>query len=151
MTDYIHDGITIETERLGGDPGLTDRLRSLEENTAKLSPRQRERVNFSRRFRQALRVSGIQQKDLSPRIGVSSSLVSAWANAISLPSAEQIEKLSEVFGGDVSAWIQDDEPRRPVRWEHTRITSDEAALVQRVRRMSEEERNALYTLLHVLE
>ena len=157
------------------DPGLTDTLKRYEKYFTTLSPRKQSRVVFSRKFRQALRVSGISQKELAKIIGVSAPLVSGWANAQSMPSSEHLAKLSEVFGTDVNEWTEPpsmvEAARKPAESgkiselmaQHTMsqrekeemeissvpITTGEKMLIYRVRRMSQAERDALYTLLHV--
>ena len=163
--------------------GLTERLATYEEKFNTLRPRQQDRVVFARRFRQALREKKVSQKALSETLGVSSSLVSQWANAISAPANDQVRALSDFFGEDVSAWATPDSPdyvtsdgmhvevmTPPVEYRASAesgismvgeapasygvpaltLTEEETALIHRVRRMSQEERDALYILLHVL-
>ena len=154
----------VQTELNMSDPNIVERVEKYNEEISRLSPRQRERVSFARCFRFALKCLGIAQKDLAEMLGVSQALVSSWRSAISLPNAEQMEKLSDIFDDEVALWAKYDRPlpqdpqEAEVQTDTTEapsvpalvITDDEIALIQRVRRMSQEERDALYTLLHVL-
>lgn len=150
--DILKDGILCEGIKEIKDPGRTKRIQAYEENISSYSPRKQNRILFAKNFRRALRISGITQKELSKRLGVSAPLVSGWANAQSMPSAEDLEKMSEIFGTDVSAWADPQDPTGILGpgVDFPEFSADEVALVMRVRRMSEEERGALYTLLHVL-
>lgn len=143
------------------DPKLDERIKKFDESMLQLSPRQRDRVAFARMFRFCLKALGISQKKLAEKLGVSQALISSWASAASLPNAEQTEKLSEIFNDNVALWSKYDRPLPEYPPEDYNqigivsvpgftLTDDEIALVQRVRRMSEDERAALYTLLHVL-
>ena len=155
----------VQMELNMSDPDIEERVKKYNEAMLRLSPRQRERVVFARSFRFAIRCTGITQKDLAETLGVSQALVSSWASAVSLPNAEQMEKLSDIFDDNVALWAKYDRPlpqdpqEAEVQIDTTAapsipalvITDDEIALVQRVRRMSQEERDALFTLLHVLK
>ena len=152
-TDIQADDLHIEYVR---DPGMTDRLLAYEQKMDELSPKMRARLVWSKRFRRALKARGMSQQALSDAVGVHPSLVSSWANAISLPKTGVMEKLSDLFDEDVTKWTEPEEvpsvqetPPAPVS--SLILSEDEEALVRRVRRMSEEERDALYTLLHVLK
>ena len=171
----------VQAKLLSTAPDIDSRLQKYEAAMSRLTPRQRARVAFARIFRAEMRGLHITQKSLAEQLGVSPSLVSAWASAVSMPNAEQTEKLSELFNDEVSLWAID-EPLPEDPWESEdfssqsngsfageastpsqtitaeeastpsqTITADETALIQRVRRMSQDERDALYTLLHVLK
>lgn len=154
-TDIQTDDLHIEYVR---DPGMTDRLLSYEQKMDELSPKMRARLVWSKRFRRALKARGMSQQALSDAVGVHPSLVSSWANAISLPKSEAMQKLSDLFEEDVSKWTEPEDKEDLPVWKASVVTAqplvlseDEEALIRRVRRMSEEERDALFTLLHVLK
>ena len=136
------------------DTGMTNRLVKLEENFDSLRPRQKARILWAKRFRRALTESGTTQQDLGRIIDTPPSSISSWANAVSMPGPDAMKRLSAYFGTDVSRWTEPEEapvqetPPAPVST--LTLSEDEEALVRRVRRMSEEERDALFTLLHVL-
>lgn len=158
----------IQAELFASDPDIKGRLQKFEASMSRLTPRQRARVVFARTFRAEMRALRLTQKELAEKLGVSPSLVSAWASAVSLPNPEQTEKLSDLFGSEVSLWAVYDAPlpQDPQEMESRgdsydvakiststpalNLADEEIALIQRVRRMSQEERDALYTLLHVL-
>ena len=157
----------VQTELYASAPDIDERLKKFDAAMLQLSPRQRDRVIFARMFRAEMKGLGITQKKLAETLGVSRALVSSWASAVSLPNEAQTEKLSEILDTNVALWARYDLPlpRDPQEAEVQSdapditetpsvpgivITDDEIALIQRVRRMSQEERDALYTLLHVL-
>lgn len=150
-TDIQTDGLQIEYVQ---DPGMTDRLLSYEQKMDELSPKMQARLVWSKRFRRALKTRGMSQQALSDAVGVHPSLVSSWANAVSMPKNDVMQKLSVLFKEDVSKWTV---PEKKEVWTASVVTAqplvlseEEEALIRRVRRMSEEERDALFTLLHVL-
>ena len=144
------------------EPGMTDRLLVYEQAFSKLRPKQQARILFSRRFRRALRASRTSQQQLAKNLDVSPSLISSWANAVSMPAEDILDKLTDFFGEDVREWTHPEpEPipqmvaEKSVPYSATgsvtmSVTKEEQALIQRVRRMSDEERDGLYALLHVL-
>lgn len=148
------DEVVVE-KKPGHDTGMTNRLVKLEENFDSLRPRQRARVLWAKRFRRAMSETGTTQQDLGRIIDTPPSSISSWANAVSMPGPDAMKRLSAYFGEDVTKWTEPEEapsvqetPPAPVS--SLILSEDEEALVRRVRRMSEEERDALYTLLHVL-
>lgn len=52
--------------------------------------------------------SGISQERLAELLGVSRQTVSRWEQGAFTPSAENLAKLSEVFGAPVDAFLKDD-------------------------------------------
>ena len=148
------DAVTIDFKR-DHDPSMGDRLLKMEQSFDELRPKAQARVLWAKRFRKALRASQTSQQELGRIINTPPSSISSWANAVSMPGPEAIEKLSEFFGEDVSLWTV---PEKKDSWTASVVTTpplvlseEEEALIRRVRRMSEEERDALYTLLHVLK
>lgn len=151
-TEDDHD-VVVERQP-ARDSGLTHRLAKMEEALDTLRPRQKARVLWAKRFRRAMSETGTTQQDLGRIIDTPPSSISSWANAVSMPGPDAMKKLSAYFEEDVTKWTEPEErepqeaPPAPIS---TLILSEEEeALVRRVRRMSEEERGALYTLLHVL-
>lgn len=143
--------------------GMSKRLKQYRDTFSELTPRKQARFLFAQNFIRALRISGLSQKELSGMLGASASLISGWANAVSMPSGKHLAKLSEIFNTDVTAWMKHPPvPFTPATFSGNQdscnvsnsvtmtVTPDEEALIQRVRRMSEDERSALYTLFHVL-
>ena len=150
------DAVTIDFKR-DHDPSMGDRLLKMEESFESLRPRAQARVLWARRFRRALRASQTSQQELGRIIGTPPSSISSWANAVSMPGPDVMDKLSKYFGEDVTMWTVPEETKEAPAWKTSVVTDpplvlseDEEALIRRVRRMSEEERDALFTLLHVL-
>lgn len=55
-------------------------------------------VDFGRKLRQLREAQGLTQKQVGTRIGVTSSVVSAYENGIRLPSYAALIKLTSLYG-----------------------------------------------------
>ena len=117
---------------------------------------------FAQNLVVAMHTAGLSQTDLARILEINASSVSAWVNASTMPSVKNLSKLSGFFKTDASAWSKQlpviDRPCtdncgptscNPADSVTISVTTDEELLIRRVRRMSEDERSALYTLFHV--
>ena len=55
-------------------------------------------MDLGLRIREWLRVTGLTQKDLAARVGVSPGAVSAWVNGDSAPTHKNLELIVGAFG-----------------------------------------------------
>ena len=151
------DEVVVDVERQPAHgSGIPRRFAEMVENFDSLRPRQRARVLWAKRFRRAMSETGTTQQDLGRIIDTPPSSISSWANAVSMPGPDAMKRLSAYFGTDTSKWTEPEEAPSvqeapPAPASSLTLSEDEEALVRRVRRMSEEERDALFTLLHVLK
>ena len=122
------------------------------EKKTRSAKQKQERELFAMALRRELRRAGRSQKQVAEAVGVSPSLVSSWCNGLCLPSGPQLQMLSILLDRDVSAWIDTAKSIVEPSPQTTKpaFTPEEEALINRVRRMSDEERDGLYALLHVL-
>lgn len=147
--------------------GTKKRLDELEANRSALTPRQKERLTFAKNLVTAVKRSGVKQKDLAKKLGISRALVSSWTGAISMPGDPQMQGLAEIFGQDVYTWDRYVEPEPEPEKQGMRkawlpeascppedliyagLTEDEYALVYRARRMPAETLKAVLAFMNI--
>lgn len=56
------------------------------------------KVSFAEKIKTLRRESGISQRELARKLGISNRAVSKWENEISFPSTENLVKISNIFG-----------------------------------------------------
>lgn len=143
-------------------PGIMEESGCHENRITRFSLRRQACEMFAQNLVVAMHTAGLSQTDLARILEIKASSVSAWANASTMPSAKNLSKLSRFFKTDASAWSKQppviDRPCtdscgpascNPADSVTISVTADEELLIRRVRRMSEDERSALYTLFHV--
>lgn len=99
-------------------------------------------MTFATKLKSLRELSGVSQKDLAEKIGVSTVMISQYENSRKMPSRSTIIKIAEYFGIPTSEFIGDND---------TEDLSDEIIILNRAaKKMTPEKRVRLLEMAKVM-
>ena len=105
---------------------------------------------FAANLRRYIALTGVTQKDLAKKIGVSAPTMHDWVKGNVYPRIDKIEKLAAYFGCLKSDLIEEKQ-QKPATNEGSELSPAKLELIERLKSMSEADLKRLDMLLQIFE